>query len=199
MDQADAHQTRASRFLRGARVTALVGGVIAIAGVVLIWNADLYTARDRWEHIKLALYGEWQAKHWCPPSRTAKECEGINEFEAAFRNVEKFNVFNSTPIEGTGLSVTTGVEFTTANDVLTASPARYWCYISYGSGVISSRLDLGVQEGPSTPAYADLGDIPPESLARLGLGTERLVLLARSHCQFGTLPLTDEQELANVN
>ncbi len=188
-----------SRVTRGATITALGLTAIFISAVVILWNADLYAARDRVEHIKLAIFGDWQAEHWCPPGRNTKECTQINEFEAAFSDVDNFNFFKSKPIEGTALIATTGVEFATANDVLSATTARHWCYILYGSGTISSRLDLGAQEGHAAPVYADLGDISDDRLSDIGLSAERLRAIARSHCQFGFINLTDEKELADAN
>jgi hypothetical protein len=180
-----------SRFTRGASITALGLTAISIGAVVIIWNADLYATRDRWEHIKLALYGDWQAEDWCPSGRNTKECTQANEFEAAFADVDNFNFFKSKPIGDTGLLVTTGVKFATARDVLTATTNSHWCYITYGSGAISSRLDLGMQDGQSAPVYADLNDISNDSQTSIGLSVERLHAVARTHCQFGPFDLTE--------
>lgn len=188
-----------SRVARGATITTLGVAALSLGASVVIWNADLYAARDRWEHIKLAILGDWQAEHWCPSGRNSKECTQVNAFEEVFSDVDNFNFFKSNPIDGTALIVTTGVEFTTADDVLSATTARHWCYISYGSGTISSRLDLGTQTGHAAPVYANLGDISDERLSDIGLSANRLRAIAHSHCQFGFLNLTDKKELADAN
>lgn len=44
---------------RGAAIAGLtLAGVTLIAGIIL-WDADFYTARDRWENFKVAMFGQW--------------------------------------------------------------------------------------------------------------------------------------------
>ena len=129
--------------------------MLTFATVMILWDADFYTLRDRIEHTKIALFGKWQGNNWCPPGRVSENCEEINTFRDVFKEMDDFNFFKTLPIQGTDLSVTTGIAFATSEDVLNQTPTKHWCYIQFGQAGINQKLDLGEQHGTDLPVYID--------------------------------------------
>jgi len=172
------------RILRGTAITGF--GVLAVGGsaVLVLWDADFYAAREKYEHLKLAFIGEWQPRNWCPPGRETDNCQQVSEFAAALEGAENFNFFRSLPVEGTDLSVTTGVEFASALDVVASEPSHLWCYITFGHGALARRITLAQMGSDSSPSFTDLNSIASGGNDALPLSVDRLSALARSHCQF---------------
>lgn len=188
------NQRRLPRIAKAATMTALAGfGTLIVIGIVF-WDADFYSARNHWEHFKLAMFGEWQPQNWCPPGRKTQKCKQVNEFEAAFKDVDDFNFFKSVPVTGTALTIITGINFSSAKYVLSGTTAKHWCYFTFGRGKVKKRLDLGLQKGQSTPAYADLSDLSADDLNEIGLSADRLRAIAKSHCRFGAFNPKDGKE-----
>lgn len=162
-----------ARIVRTAVIgTAAAFGAAAIATVVL-WDADFYALRDRWENMKIALLGEWM------PSGVVE-----TPLRNIFRDVKSVAVFREMPIEGTTLSVVTGSRYTSAADLLAGRAARLWCYVSSGGDGVVTHIELGTQNQGETPVYARLGNFSSPDLPasmRDGLSLERL---ARTHCRF---------------
>ncbi|MDF1803196.1 hypothetical protein [Thalassovita sp.] len=190
MTQGIDHKPWAPRILRGAAIGGL--GIIAIscAGLMVLWDADFYAVREKYEHLKLAFYGEWQAQNWCPPGRDTENCRAVDEFTAALEGAENFNFFRSLPVEGTSLTVITGVAFASALDVVAGAPSNLWCYINDGQGAVSRRITLANMRASQAPSYTDFSALSGDEAQGLPLSAERLSGLAQSHCQFNDFNLT---------
>ena len=180
-----------------ARIVTVSCVVVIGAGIlapIILWDADFYTARDRWEHFKLAMFGEWQSQNWCPPGRNTENCKQVSEFEMAFKDVDDFNFFKSVPVTETLLTIVTGINFASARNVLSGTTAKHWCYFTFGRGKVQKRLDLGSQKNQSAPVFADLIDISSDDLGEIGLSAVRLRAIAKSHCRFGAFNPKDGKE-----
>lgn len=55
-------------------LTTGISLVTATLSALVFWDANFYVARDRWEHFKLAIVGEWQNTGWCPPGQNVPGC-----------------------------------------------------------------------------------------------------------------------------
>lgn len=178
----------ASRLARGALAAVVALMALAVVLAILLWEADLYTARDKYERAKLALLGNWQPVGWCPPGRVSDDCETVQSFEAALEAASDFTFFKSAPIAGTELVVQTGLSFATARDVVDGVVARQWCYLTLPGSPdqpgISRRVDLAAQSAEDPPVYPDLTGLDVPALAGTGLDPDRLTSLAQSHCHF---------------
>lgn len=174
----------ARRILRGAAMAVLSLAVMAVIAGILLWDADLYTARDRFEHLKVALFGEWQADNWCPPGRTSDDCDTVDSFAEALEAATDFTFFRSVPIQGTPHTVQTGIRFATAFDVVDGRSERQWCYVSIPHGDIRQQIDLATQSADGPPVYAELMSLDASALDGSDLDADALRLLARSHCRF---------------
>lgn len=179
----DQTRFRFSRYARGAVLTIGAGIGLSVVVTIVFWDADFYSARDRFEHFKLALFGEWQPRNWCPPGRETENCQQVSEFVAALEGAENFNFFRSAQVAGTDLEVITGVEFGSALDVVAGLPAHLWCYITVGSGAIDRRITLASADAGNDPQFTDFVNVP-SSEEQLPFDAIRLNALARSHCQF---------------
>ncbi len=156
---------------------------------MVFWNANFYAARDRWEHFKLAAFGDWTDTGWCPPGHRADKCRPLTSLEEALARADSLHFFKSVPIEGTDLQVTTGAVFADTQDIIEGNAAMQWCYIAAGQGVLRSHIELGSQLGRDAPVYTEAHELekaaktPP--LSEAGLKGAQLQSLARSHCRFG--------------
>lgn len=178
----------ASRVMRGALagVVALLMLVVVLA--ILLWEADLYTARDKYERAKLALFGDWHPQAWCPPGHVSEDCETVQSFEAALEAARDFTFFRSMAVDGTDLMIQKGLRFATARDVVGGHVAHQWCYVTLpGSDAapgVSQRVDLATQSAEDPPIYPDLTGLDVPAFAGTGLSMAQLHSLAQSHCQF---------------
>lgn len=173
------------RILRGAVFAGLTLTGLAIAGAIVLWDADIYTARDKFEHFKMAIFGDWKSENWCPPGRVSDNCEMVNDFTAALEKASDFTFFKTVPIDGTPLSIVTGIRFATAHDVVDGQPASEWCYLTIPNGSISQRIQLATKTAVDPPNYTDLASLDASPLSGVDLEISQLALLARSHCRFG--------------
>lgn len=183
MQQID-HKPWVPRILRGAVLSGLGLMAILSAGLLVLWDADFYAVREKYEHLRLAFFGEWQAQNWCPPGRDTENCEEVSEFRAALEGAENFNFFRSLPVDGTDLTVITGVGFASALDVVSGAPSHLWCYINDGHGAVSRRITLAQVQAGHDPTFTDFRNISGFETPTLPLNAERLTALAQSHCQF---------------
>lgn len=172
------------RILRGVALSGLaLAGIVAVSGVIL-WDADFYVVRDRYEHLKLALFGDWQAENWCPPGRESANCAAVDDFEAALKYATDFTFFKSVPIDGSDLTVQTSTRFANARDVVAGKPSRQWCYFSIPLGGVSQQIELATQSADVPPIFAALASLDASAVAATGLSAETLASLAQSHCRF---------------
>jgi hypothetical protein len=166
----------ATRIARAAAIgAAATTGAAALATVVL-WDADFYALRDRFENMKIALFGEWT-----PSGADDRPIANV------FRDMAHVAVFKEVPIEGTILSVVTGSRYISAADLLAGRASRLWCYINSGGDGVTTNIELGVQNRGERPVYASLGDFSSSDLPapiREGASLERL---ARTHCRFAEI------------
>lgn len=172
------------RILRGAAISAVGILVIGGASLIVFWDADFYAARDKYEQWRLAFFGDWQPQNWCPPGRATENCEEVSEFRAALEGAENFNFFRSLPVEGTDLTVITGVAFASALDVVSGAPSHLWCYINDGNGAVSRRITLAQVQAGQDPSFTDFRALSGSETPTLPLSAERLTAFAQSHCQF---------------
>jgi len=172
------------RILRGAAAGAVGSVVIAATSLIVLWDADFYAARDKYEQWKLAFFGDWQPQNWCPPGRDTENCQQVSEFVAALEGAENFNFFRSLPVAGTDLTVITGVEFASALDVVASEPSHLWCYVTVGQGAVARRITLAQMDAHAVPTFTDFFGLAGGESEALPLGVDRLSAIARSHCQF---------------
>lgn len=158
------------RAVRVLLIATAIGVCALILASFVFWDADFFTVRDRWENFKVAMFGDWQ-----PKSRLV---DGVDEI----------NLFRREPVAGFG-TIVTGAKFALTDGDMEAKAASQWCYVAYGGGVTSSRIDLGAQDGTSTPTYSDFQTIPQEVLGKLGVSASRLADLAKANCRFGTFDI----------
>jgi len=116
---------------------------------------------------------------------TARSKPELIEKDSPLRNADNITFFKSVPIEGTTLTVTTGISFASANDVANGKTKLRWCYIMYDIGKLDKRISLGRQTDNAKPVYDDPTRLPENELKALGLSVTRLASLARSHCFLG--------------
>jgi len=178
------HKPWLPRLARGAALGALGAVAVTSASLIVLWDADFYAVRDKFEHLKFAFFGEWQAQNWCPPGRDTENCRAVDEFTAALEGAENFNFFRTLPVEGTSLTVITGVAFASALDVVAGVPSSLWCYINDGHGAVSRRITLASMQAGQPPSYTDFSSLSGEAAQDLPVSPERLAALAQSHCQF---------------
>lgn len=155
---------------RRAGMSLLVAGAAASVAGIILWDADFYVARDRWEHFKLAMFGEW-------PVKRSKNVDDI------FEEVDEINLFRRSLVPGLGVIIT-GSEFTSSETVNGDRADSKWCYVTIGNGVTATRINLGDQDGENPPEYSDTGTIDPKVLNEIGISAVRLVQLAKEHCRF---------------
>ncbi len=178
------NRAAAPRIIRGVLlfVGLIVGGLLF--AIIILYDADPYAARDRYEHFKLALFGEWQPSDRCDRDPDGESCETLNAFEQALEDAADFTFFRAREIEGSGLSVHTGIRFATARDVVDGRVASQWCYVLLPSNGASLQIELAAQSADDPPVYDDLSALNGEAVVASGLTPSRLKALARSHCAF---------------
>ena len=57
------------RTMRAAAIGGLALGACALLAGIILWDADFYAARDRWEHMKNAWFGRWPENNRLRPLR----------------------------------------------------------------------------------------------------------------------------------
>ncbi|MEM8497842.1 MAG: hypothetical protein AAF542_07440 [Pseudomonadota bacterium] len=168
---------------------ACVAIAISSACTLILWDANLYAARDRWEHFKLAAFGDWNDTGWCPPGHRADNCRPLTSLEEALARADSLHFFKSKAIEGTGLQVTTGAVFDGTQDIIEGNAAMQWCYVAAGQGALRNHIELGNQLGRDAPVYTRLTELEQAALtpaiSDAGFTGAQLQTLSRSHCRFG--------------
>lgn len=106
-----------------------------------------------------------------------------------FNPRKEIHFFETVPVEGTDLLVSTGAAYPSVAAVEARKPVRQWCYInvSYDTPGLSGRVDLGSQNGDSQVVYTSLENLIAAGLESRGLAARRLSELALSHCRFNQL------------
>lgn len=171
---------------RVAAITvAATVGTTALAAVIL-YDADFYAVRDRWEHFKVAMFGEWSPTRRPGRGGETLPAPGVRTLDDIFTNLANVGVFETVPVVGTALKVATGSTYLSSRDLLTNNASQRWCYVLLGTGNVVTRIELGTQSASAAPVYPPITAIPPADLSAAGLEAERLRGLARSHCRFGT-------------
>lgn len=102
-------------------------------------------------------------------------------------DVDDINLFFKTPIEGTDLFVTTGVAFSSPENLSQSRASSYWCYVNYNADIVSNRLDLGSRQGDAPPVYTTGAQIPDAAVRDIGIDRYKLSGIAMSHCKFHNL------------
>ena len=164
-----------------------IGIALALLVFVLLatvlWNADFYTARDHWEHFKIAMFSPWQKAGKCLPGIHSPECDRPAQSD---QNLEElgFSMFKHVPVEVTTLSVTTGASFDNLEDVKRGNAKQFWCYVDLDRGAVGHEINLALQNRGEAVDYFDVSVIDAPTLLLHGLDDAGLRALARSHCQF---------------
>lgn len=176
---------------RTGRVAAIAAaaavGTAALA-VVIFYDADFYAVRDRWEHFKRAMFGEWTPTTR-RPGRGGGETSptlAVRTLDDVFSDLANVGVFETVPVVGTALKVVTGSTYASSRELLANTAGQRWCYVLLGTGNVTTRIELGAQTADAPPVYPPITAIPPADLSAAGLDAERVRGLARSHCRFGT-------------
>jgi hypothetical protein len=176
--------THVKRVAVGAAKGAGFGLVVFACGALIFQDADFYAARDKWEHFKIAIFGDWYSGVWCPPGRKGGKCRGADNFRERLAGMEGFTFFLNEPVEGTDLDVTTGIRFATAEDVVSGKPEKFWCYLMIGNGAVTRKLTLANKAHGELAVPADLSGIAPDALSGMSLKQADLPALVASHCRF---------------
>lgn len=175
---------RAKRVAVGAAKGTGLGLAAFICGALILSDADFYAAREKWEHTKIALFGEWHPGIWCPPGRGGVKCRGADTFRERLSGMEGFTFFLAEPVEGTDLDVTTGIRFASADDVVAGKPDKHWCYLDYGTGALTRKLTLATKAADELAVPADLSSLTADDLTGTGMTSAVLQTLVASHCRF---------------
>ncbi len=180
----------AFRVLRGALITlALVVG-LGLLALIVVWEADVHTLRDRYEYIMLAVFGAWSPDNWCPPGRKSDTCDRLSAIETRLEKADYVAFVNPVDIEGTKHSVVTEVRFTSARDVIAGRPGSQRCYLETCGVAGTQALTLAEKSADDPPAYTPLSVLNEKGSDPNMTGFE-LGLLARSHCQFSNAEIGD--------
>lgn len=175
---------RVKRVAVGAAKGAGCGLVAFACGALIFQDADFYAARDKWEHFKIAIFGDWHPGVWCPPGRKGGKCRGADNFRERLAGMEGFTFFLNEPVEGTDLDVTTGIRFATADDVVAGKPEKFWCYLMIGQGAVTRKLTLANKAHGERAVPADLSAISSDVLSGMNLTQADIPPLVASHCRF---------------
>ncbi len=178
------HVNRSLRLVRGIALTVVACAGLAIIGAIVLWDADFYAARDKWEHAKRALFGDWSPENWCPLGRVSDDCTVQSSFAAALEDSRDFTFFRTTPIGGTDLAVETGIRFHAAQDVADGKPSYQWCHLSSPDAGVKRTFDLATKSAEDPPVYAELSSLDESALAGVDLSADALSEIARTLCRF---------------
>lgn len=173
-----------SRLVRGIALTCAGLLTFIVLLSVILWDADVYAARDRYEQLKIALFGEWQPNNWCPPGRKSDTCTAVDEFAAALEDASDFTFFRISAIANSDLTVQTGSRYATARDVVDRRVASQWCYVNVPDGPSNRHIELAHKSADEPPVYTSLASLDASALAGTDLSRDALESLARSHCRF---------------
>lgn len=166
---------------RKAAVGIGAAGAVGTAAAIVFWDVDFYAVRDKWEHFRIAMFGDW--KH--ADQRSVAGKPSAPKAEGMFTHVKGINFFAEVPSKEHGVVVITGVVFETVKDFEQAKQRNRWCYLMVApKGALPRRIDLGAQAGMAPPVYADISVYPAEELAAIGLSARTLQALAKTHCRF---------------
>lgn len=181
-----------TRFIPSTKSVRRVGKLLVLCGLIVIgvvmlmtvvfWNADFYALRDRWEHFKLALNSEWVNE--CPPKLNFNDCERFLASKKDIEDVVDFHLFKESPIEGTGLIITTGARFETVTDIVHENASMQWCYIQINSDSFIQKIELAAKVNDKNPVYSDIHENNNGKLRAVGLSAQLLRQKSLTHCKF---------------
>jgi len=100
-----------------AIATASTVGAAALAAIIL-YDANFYAARDRWEHFKQAMFGEWMPTRRPGRRGEASPASGARTLDDIFTDLANVGVFETVPVIGTALKVVTGSTYLSSRDLL---------------------------------------------------------------------------------
>ncbi|MFT6658556.1 MAG: hypothetical protein ACJAZW_001717 [Maritalea sp.] len=152
---------------------------------IIFWDAPHRDARIRVEQIKHAWFGDWVMDEDLKPKE--KETPATEQLANALSEAKDISFFQNENWFGTHviLVITTGTTFATANDLINGRVKNQWCYTTFDSGGVSTKIDLGSKTWLSAPDFAELNNISNAGLTQLGVDTSGLSNIARTHCRFG--------------
>ncbi|WP_306261309.1 hypothetical protein [Pararhizobium sp. IMCC21322] len=181
-------QTRKGRsaLIRAGQSVAIIGlGAFAvfIFAVIIFADAKHFEARLKFEQFKYAWFGDWVTDEKLRP---APEIEQLAD---ALAHAEDISFFQKVKWNDSGLVIITGTSFATAHDVVDGKIQRQWCYVNFGTGTVTRRIDLANKNSVATPVYADLTSIPQSEMTALGVTRDALGAAAFSHCRFGKMEI----------
>lgn len=152
-------------------VTGVLSALVFTAAGFIFWDADFYIVRDKWEHFKIAMFGDWKLK-----DKVLSDDDFLDGYE-------QLTFFKTEIIDDVG-TVSIGARFTSITDLHDQSPSNQWCYLSIGAGVASQRIELAQQSGEEPAFYETFGEVPMVTLAELKITRSHLSDIARTKCVF---------------
>ncbi len=171
--------------VRTVKLVALGIGLFTVAAVVL-WDADFYVVRDRWENFKQVMFGDWNQIKACETIEGSdnRDCVLSNLVNTAIEDKRDFHLFISEPLPGTRYLITTGYQFTTPADLIGDEPSLTWCYLEDPESPIRRIVDLVEQNNDGVLIAKDDGTLALNPLAEMQLSVKQLRLAMVRHCQF---------------
>lgn len=104
---------------------------------------------------------------------------------SVLERLENYTFFTSIEAKEHGISVQTGVSYSTLADLLAKKHQKIWCYVMISpNGGLPRQINLGTQSRTARPVYTDLSAYPAGELAAVGLSARTLQALAKTHCVF---------------
>ncbi len=162
----------AAKAAKIAGLGVLISLAVCALAAMIFWEADFYAARDRYEHMRLALFGPWSPK----PEKTVKDI---------FEQVDSVSLFTRSFAPGLGV-IHTGSSYHSSEAVTQDRPQKKWCYVVLGKNAAGNHIQLGEQQGNLPATFTDPISIDQEILESSGVSAERLSQLARQHCKFSS-------------
>jgi hypothetical protein len=142
------------------------------AGASVIGGAALLVAADL---AGIDVLGAWMADFGKPSQALPTALVGTRDI----------TFFSKVPVNASAFSITTGIVYSTPDDLLAGTESSRWCYVAIpDASSVSRHIDLGGKKGVEQPVYEDLAKVPAADLSDLGVTREELLRLARSSCKF---------------
>ena len=150
-------------------------GAFAIAAMIL-WDADFYVARDRWETFKHAMFGDWSQIKACELTNEAaqRDCELAAALTDEFNENSDFHFFEFKDLPGTPHQVVTAKRYAEIADLLSDEPNFRWCFVQSTALGIRTIIDLVAQEPLGETVLTDDETLALYPLAQLKLTVSQL-------------------------
>ena len=159
----------AIRLLQGLIV--LLGGYVML--IILLWDADVITLKQRYDAIQHALLG-------------GTDHQTTASFDQAMQDVHDITLFKSSIDTQLGLEIFTGVRYANPQDLAANTPNKQWCYTFTERDGLQQQIELAAQFSIIPPVYYSL-DEQSDALQAVDVDPQALAQAAKAYCQFITL------------